>query len=145
MRISDWSSDVCSSDLPAHGRRRAHSAHAAHGGAVPVRAVGDQTVLRWDPQGRGVPHGPVTRSPRLDAEYVLPLKWGDDGGLAELTRYLRVLSGEMDVTVVDGSEPDRFAAHAAEWSGIVRHLPVAVGGGEKGEGDGGVGGGGAEA
>src|SRR3546814_4922477 len=39
----------------------------------------------------------------------------------------------MDVTVVDGSEPDRFAAHAAEWSGIVRHLPVAVGGGANGK------------
>src|SRR3546814_19538934 len=29
MRISDWSSDVCSSDLRAHGRQRLHRSGAA--------------------------------------------------------------------------------------------------------------------
>src|SRR3546814_2193588 len=35
MRISDWSSDVCSSDLPAaHRCRRARAARPVRGGAV---------------------------------------------------------------------------------------------------------------
>lgn len=75
----------------------------------------------------------MTGSPRLDAEYVLPLKWSDDAGLAELTRYLRDLSGHVDVTVVDGSEPDRFSAHAAAWGRLARHLPVSVSDGANGK------------
>jgi hypothetical protein len=66
----------------------------------------------------------VSRTPRLAAEYVLPLKWGDDAGLDELTAYLRELSDAIDVTVVDGSAPERFAAHAAAWTPMVRHVPV---------------------
>src|SRR3546814_1055918 len=39
MRISDWSSDVCSSDLPpGRGRRRGLSAEVRDGGADLVRA-----------------------------------------------------------------------------------------------------------
>ncbi len=60
---------------------------------------------------------------RLDVEYVLPLKWTDDGDAAELTGYLRRLGRLVDVTVIDGSAPELFAAHAALWSGFVRHLP----------------------
>lgn len=60
----------------------------------------------------------------IDAEYVLPLRWDDDAGLAELVGYLRGLSGWIDVTVVDGSAPERFAAHAAALPAGVRHLPV---------------------
>ncbi|WP_348787677.1 glycosyltransferase [Leifsonia sp. NPDC080035] len=60
----------------------------------------------------------------IDAEYVLPLRWADDRGLDELVGYLRVLSGWIDVTVVDGSGPDRFSAHAAALPAGVRHLPV---------------------
>ena len=63
---------------------------------------------------------------RITAEYVLPLKWSDDAGVAELTGYLRRLAQWIDVTVVDGSAPDLFAAHAAAWGDAVRHIPVAV-------------------
>ena len=57
-----------------------------------------------------------------DAEYVLPLRWHDDTELEELTGYLRGLSAWLPVTVVDGSPPELFAAHAAAWAGLVRHL-----------------------
>jgi hypothetical protein len=59
---------------------------------------------------------------RPDAEYVLPLRWRDDDGLEELTRYLRRLALVLDVTVVDGSPPELFRRHHEAWSGLVRHL-----------------------
>lgn len=67
------------------------------------------------------------------AEYILPLKWTDDDGLAELTAYLRRVRDWIDVTVVDGSEPELFAVHAAAWEGLVRHVPVAVTAGANGK------------
>lgn len=70
---------------------------------------------------------------RLTAEYVLPLRWADDSGLEELTAYLRELSEWIDVTVVDGSDRPRFAAHADAWGGFVRHLPVTVRSGANGK------------
>jgi hypothetical protein len=60
----------------------------------------------------------------IDAEYVLPLRWADDRELAELVDYLARLVRLIDVTVVDGSAPDLFAAHAAALPVGVRHLPV---------------------
>lgn len=60
----------------------------------------------------------------VDAEYVLPLRWEDDAGLAELVTYLGRLREVIDVTVVDGSEPGLFAAHARALPAGVRHLPV---------------------
>lgn len=60
----------------------------------------------------------------LMIEYVLPLRWRDDDGLADLTAYLALLRRWADVTVVDGSDRERFAAHAAAWAGLVRHLRV---------------------
>ena len=62
---------------------------------------------------------------RLAAEYVLPLRWPAGTDPAGLTTYLRRLSGWLDVTVVDGSEPEVFARHHRLWSGVVRHVPVA--------------------
>ncbi|MBM7490346.1 hypothetical protein JOD64_001568 [Micromonospora luteifusca] len=73
---------------------------------------------RWD--GR---HGASTLPARLPMTYVLPLRWHNDTGLAELTGYLRWLAGRVDVLVVDGSAPDLFARHAQAWRGLVRHLP----------------------
>ncbi len=61
-----------------------------------------------------------------DTEYVLPLRWAaaDPAELADLTGYLRGLVGEVAVTVVDGSPPAVFAAHAAAWAELpLRHLP----------------------
>lgn len=60
----------------------------------------------------------------VDAEYVLPLRWADDDGLDELVDYLTGLRELIDVTVVDGSDPERFAAHARAFPTGVRHLPV---------------------
>jgi hypothetical protein len=58
----------------------------------------------------------------LDGEYVLPLRWTEDTGLAELTDYLRRLASWIEVTVVDGSPSELFTAHAATWDGLVRHV-----------------------
>ena len=60
--------------------------------------------------------------PRLDAEYVLPLRWHDDTDLPELTAYLTGLAELVDVTVVDGSAPELFERHSQAWAGVVRHL-----------------------
>jgi hypothetical protein len=59
---------------------------------------------------------------RLDAEYVLPLKWSEDSDLDELVRYLDSLSRWVDVTVVDGSDDEAFVRHASRMPVAVRHL-----------------------
>lgn len=41
----------------------------------------------------------------------------------ELTYYLRWLSKSVEVLVIDGSPPDVFAAHAAQWNSFTVHLP----------------------
>ena len=58
----------------------------------------------------------------LGLSYVLPLRWTEDRGLAELATYVRWLADRAEVLVVDGSPPGRFAAHAAAWGGEVTHL-----------------------
>ncbi|MDQ0767366.1 hypothetical protein QF031_000115 [Pseudarthrobacter defluvii] len=62
--------------------------------------------------------------PRLaaDAEYILPLRWTEDSGLAELTDYLRHLAGWIPVTVVDGSDSALFDRHRAAFPAVVRHI-----------------------
>jgi hypothetical protein len=55
--------------------------------------------------------------------YVLPLRWRDDAGLAELTDYLRRLAGLVDVIVVDGSPPELFERHRRAWHSLARHVP----------------------
>nr|WP_236646936.1 glycosyltransferase family 2 protein [Micromonospora acroterricola] len=83
----------------------------------PADGDGVPTGERWN-AGRG-----GSRPPHLPMAYVLPLRWSDDAGLAELTGYLRWLGGRVEVTVVDGSPPELFARHAAAWRGLVRrHL-----------------------
>ncbi len=58
----------------------------------------------------------------LAVSYVLPLRWTDDAGLDEMTRYLRWLASVVDeVIVVDGSPDEVFAAHRDAWSGFVTH------------------------
>ncbi|MEU4570091.1 glycosyltransferase family 2 protein [Micromonospora sp. NPDC023956] len=69
---------------------------------------------------RSAPAAPATHLP---LSYVLPLRWADDTGLAELTGYLRRLAARVEVTVVDGSPPEVYARHAAAWHGLVRHVP----------------------
>lgn len=57
-----------------------------------------------------------------DADYVLPLRWADDEGLDELTDYLRWLSGQIRVLVVDGSPAPLWERHHVAWSQHVRHV-----------------------
>jgi hypothetical protein len=59
----------------------------------------------------------------LDVEYVLPLKWTAGEDPYELTAYLRLLSNWLDVTVVDGSDPEVFDSHRRLWTSWVRHMP----------------------
>lgn len=59
---------------------------------------------------------------RIDAEYVIPLKWSPDENDADFGDYLRVLSEILDVTVVDGSEGSTFNRHAAAWGDLARHV-----------------------
>jgi hypothetical protein len=66
-------------------------------------------------------------SRRIAAEYVLPLRWSTDDDRDDLTEYLRSLSTWIDITIVDGSPTELFAAHARSWDGLVRHLAVACG------------------
>jgi hypothetical protein len=68
------------------------------------------------------PGGARPPDPLADAEYVLPLRWADDAGLPDLVAYLRRLVTRVPVTVVDGSAPERFAAHAAALPAGVRHV-----------------------
>src|SRR3546814_20539025 len=54
MRISDWSSDVCSSDLGEAWFQVAHDAHrpfVVDIGSVRVRAVGTAFSVRQNPEG----------------------------------------------------------------------------------------------
>jgi hypothetical protein len=74
--------------------------------------------------GRSEPRG-RDGADRLEAEYVLPLRWADNSDLDDLTDYLRRLAGWIDVTVVDGSDAGLFATHAARWASLVRHIPAA--------------------
>jgi hypothetical protein len=62
-------------------------------------------------------------SERLEASYVLPLRWDRDGPVDELGEYLRYLAHRMEVIVVDGSPPERFARHHRAWGSFTRHLP----------------------
>lgn len=59
----------------------------------------------------------------MSSAYVLPLRWSEPGPIAELSRYLRWVTGEVtEVLVVDGSPGHLFAAHALALGGGVRHL-----------------------
>lgn len=62
----------------------------------------------------------------MPPDYLLPLRWDDDRGLAELTDYLSWLAGHANVVVVDASPPPSFDRHARHWIGIARHVPVAA-------------------
>jgi glycosyltransferase involved in cell wall biosynthesis len=56
------------------------------------------------------------------ARYILPLRWTDDAGLAELVQYLEQLCRWIPVTVVDGSEPELFRVHARAFPAAVEHI-----------------------
>ncbi|TQJ34261.1 glycosyltransferase [Arthrobacter sp. SLBN-122] len=86
------------------GSRDIIAAGGRAGGSVTGRAVQDL---------HGVTPG---------AEYILPLRWSEDSGLADLSDYLRRLVAWIPVTVVDGSAPHLFERHRAAFPAAVRHL-----------------------
>lgn len=54
----------------------------------------------------------------LAASYILPLRWSEDSGIAELAAYLSEIDELVaELIVVDGSPQERFAVHR-------EHLPV---------------------
>ena len=67
--------------------------------------------------------GAEAREGRL-ISYVLPLRSSTALQGGGLTEYLRWLSAHAEVLIVDGSDAEVFAAHAAQWGGFARHLPV---------------------
>jgi hypothetical protein len=58
----------------------------------------------------------------VKTSYVLPIRWGDDEGLDELTDYLRSLPDWVEPIVVDGSPSELFVRHAEAWRGLGHHL-----------------------
>ena len=58
----------------------------------------------------------------LEASYVLPLRWVEDGPLDDLTAYLQMLAGRLEVIVVDGSPAERFAEHHRAWGALGIHV-----------------------
>jgi hypothetical protein len=59
----------------------------------------------------------------LALSYVLPLRWSQDAGREELTRYLRALQEHCaEILVVDGSPTDVFAANAQAWGSSTVHV-----------------------
>jgi hypothetical protein len=58
--------------------------------------------------------------------YLLPLRWkGHRSELADLTDYLRRLSAQCDVLIVDGSPSPVFATHHCYWAAFTRHISPA--------------------
>lgn len=67
-------------------------------------------------------------SESLDLSYVVPIRWRDGEQRAELAAYLRGIAPHCAETiVVDGSEPEVFAANAAAWGDVATHVPPAEG------------------
>lgn len=64
----------------------------------------------------------------LDLSYVVPVRWRDGAQRPELAAYLaRIAPWVAEVIVVDGSDPEVFAANAAAWGEHARHVPPAPG------------------
>ncbi|HXR61836.1 MAG TPA: glycosyltransferase family 2 protein [Solirubrobacterales bacterium] len=64
----------------------------------------------------------------LDLSYVVPVRWWDGTQRQELAEYLeRIVPLVAEVIVVDDSEPEVFAANAAAWGRLVRHVPPGPG------------------
>ena len=77
--------------------------------------------------------GHATGTTRAEATYLLPLRWQNDAGLDELSRYLHQLAGQVQVLVIDGSPPELFVEHQKRFPGSIRHVPVVPPPGENGK------------
>lgn len=62
----------------------------------------------------------------LPISYILPIRSTASQAGSDLTAYLRQLAARAEVIVVDGSDEAVFAAHAAAWGRIVRHVAPAA-------------------
>src|SRR3546814_6877693 len=103
MRISDWSSDVCSSDLPDRGMRK-----AGHGWP----AAASQAWMPAEPRSMPRSGRRCVRSPRTDRplESRLSLIWEKN------LFFLRLLPGRDDA---------RSEEHTSELQSLMR-IPYAV-------------------
>ena len=59
----------------------------------------------------------------MDASYILPIKASAPACDAAFTRYLREISRELELIVVDGSPPEVFGAHNEVWDDFAEHVP----------------------
>ncbi len=57
--------------------------------------------------------------------YILPIKWDAGQDTDEITGYLAELAAELELIVVDGSNPVNFQLHNEAWAGFCQHLPPA--------------------
>jgi hypothetical protein len=70
----------------------------------------------------------LTQSDPLDLTYVVPVRWGDGAQREGLAEYLaRIARHCAEVIVVDGSDPEVFAANGAAWGELTRHVPPGEG------------------
>ncbi|MEJ7559619.1 MAG: hypothetical protein WKF66_15025 [Pedobacter sp.] len=56
----------------------------------------------------------------MKISYVLPIKW--DKNIDELTSYLEYIAPNVDLIIVDGSEPVNFEEHRLVWSALGKHI-----------------------
>src|SRR3546814_1684922 len=123
MRISDWSSDVCSSDLIVMLSANAHQFHAGGDGQAandmflmkPVEfntlldVISSQLTLEWT--GPSAPHGAKTR-PRLVRAIPAPLSLDAQSDLAEIERLVRtghIRGIEAHIQAIAGAHPELAA------------------------------------
>jgi hypothetical protein len=60
---------------------------------------------------------------KLDAEYILPIRWNDDSMDASMSEYLSDLSRWVDITIVDGSGETLLRQHQDKWQTFARVVP----------------------
>lgn len=58
----------------------------------------------------------------LAITYVLPIKASESAAFGEFDAYIRWLAPLVELVIVDGSPPEVFAAHAAAWNRLARHV-----------------------
>ena len=58
--------------------------------------------------------------------YILPIKWDTGQDPHELTGYLEMISAEVELIIVDGSNPVNYMSHKAAWGRFGKHVPPAV-------------------
>jgi hypothetical protein len=81
-----------------------------------------QSMRRSRPMASGLPAARGGQTKFVRATYLLPIRWREDEGLAELTEYLRGLPGWLEIVIVDGSPSPLFEQHARAWAELGRHI-----------------------